>query len=155
LGDYSGLNIPAREYIYMGDIPVGVLTTNEVVMDNSGTGTTVVGTWATVTDGSSGTAIGTNYRTHAAGTGSSSFTWTPGGLGSTAQSTRIYARWVAGSDRATNATYQVAYSGGTTNVSVDQTQHGSEWVLLGTFNLVNGNNVALTDNANGLVVADA
>ena len=145
-----------REYVYMGDMVIGVLTNNAYVMDNTSTGTTVVGTWATVNNSQSNpTGYGTNYRTHAAGTGANSFTWTP--TVPVAGSYRVYARWVAGTDRATNATYQVTHSSGTTPVVVDQQQRDGEWVLLGTFNAApgQGHNVRLTDNANGLVVADA
>ena len=135
---------------------VGVLTNNAYVMDNAGTGTTVVGTWATVYNSSSDpTTYLYNYRTHDAGTGTNSFTWTP--TLSSAGSYRVYARWVAGTDRANNATFEVTSSSGTTPVAVNQQQNDGEWVLLGTFNRTpgQGHKVRLTDNANGLVVADA
>ena len=69
----------------------------------------------------------------------------------------VYARWVADPAHATNATYTVYYSGGTTPVSVNQTQEGGMWNLLGTFTLDPSLNpkVELSDQANGIVVADA
>ncbi|MCA9460786.1 MAG: hypothetical protein KC643_10025 [Nitrospira sp.] len=47
----------------------------------------------------------------------------------------VYARWVDDPAHATNATYTVYYSGGTTPVSINQTQNGGKWNLLGTFTL--------------------
>ena len=46
---------------------------------------------------------------------------------------------------------------GTTGVSVNQRQRGGEWVLLGTFDFVpgQGHRARITDNANGLAMADA
>ena len=69
----------------------------------------------------------------------------------------VYARWVADPANATNATYTVFYSGGTTPVSMNQTQNGEKWNLLGTFTLDPSLNpkVELSDQANGTVVADA
>ena len=69
----------------------------------------------------------------------------------------VYARWVADPAHATNATYTVFYSGGTTPVSMNQTANGGKWILLGTFTLDPSLNpkVELSDQANGTVVADA
>ena len=54
---------------------------------------------------------------------------------------------------ATNATYTVFYSGGTTPVSMNQTANGGTWNLLGTFTLDPSLNpkVELSDQANGTV----
>ncbi|MCA9469330.1 MAG: hypothetical protein KC643_28350 [Nitrospira sp.] len=54
---------------------------------------------------------------------------------------------------ATNATYTVYYSGGTTPVSMNQTANGGTWNLLGTFTLDPSLNpkVELSDQANGTV----
>ncbi len=69
----------------------------------------------------------------------------------------VYARWVADPTHATNATYTVHYAGGSTPVTVNQTQDGGTWQLLGTFTLDPALNpqVVLSDQANGPVVADA
>jgi RHS repeat-associated protein len=155
LGEYdTGLGNPIREYIYLGDMLVGVLTNNAYVLDNTATATTVVGTWPTVMTGYT-TVYGNSFRTHVAGTGTDSFTWTP--TLPSSGSYRVYARWVAGTDRATNATYEITGTAGTTPVAVNQQLRDGEWVLLGTFAMAPGvgHNVKLTDNANGLVVADA
>lgn len=156
LGEFSDLNIPVREYVYIGDMPVGVLTNNALVLDNPNTATAVVGTWATVSNNPANpTGYGGNFRTHAAGAGADSFTWTP--TLATAGSYRIYARWAAGADRATNARYDITSAAGTSAVLVNQQARDGEWALLGTYSLTPGqaHKVTLTDNANGLVVADA
>ena len=69
----------------------------------------------------------------------------------------VYAHWVAGADRATNATYTITHSGGTSTVSVNQQVNGGEWVPLGSYAFAQNqaHGVVLTDQANGLVVADA
>ncbi|HSF09685.1 MAG TPA: hypothetical protein VLA60_09730, partial [Nitrospirales bacterium] len=69
----------------------------------------------------------------------------------------VYARWTADAANATNASYTVYYAGGTTAVPMNQTQNGGQWNLLGTFTLNPASNpmVELSDQANGLVVADA
>jgi RHS repeat-associated protein len=82
-------------------------------------------------------------------------TWTP----NVAQAAQyeVYARWTASANRASNATYSVTHAGGTTPVTVSQKANGGTWNLLGTFNLSPGSahKVALTDQANGFVIADA
>jgi hypothetical protein len=55
------------------------------------------------------------------------------------------------------ATYTVHSAGGATIVPINQTQNGGQWNLLGTFTLnpALAQKVALSDQANGRVVADA
>jgi RHS repeat-associated protein len=69
----------------------------------------------------------------------------------------VYAWWTANPNRATNATYTVAYSGGTAAVTVNQQTSGGAWNLLGTYTFGSGTggNITLTDQANGYVIADA
>jgi RHS repeat-associated protein len=69
----------------------------------------------------------------------------------------VYAWWTANPNRATNATYTVAYSGGTAAVTVNQQTNGGAWNLLGTYTFGSGTggNITLTDQANGYVIADA
>ena len=66
--------------------------------------------------------------------GSALFTWTPN-LPSTGVY-EVYARYVAGSERSSDAAYAVTHASGTTNVSVDQRHNGGTWLSLGshTFN---------------------
>ena len=59
--------------------------------------------------------------------------------------------------RASNAPYTVNYDGGSQTVPADQQTNGAQWNLLGTWTFVAGTsgNVQLTNNANGVVIADA
>ena len=70
---------------------------------------------------------------------------------------QVYGRWVAATDRATNATYTIANSAGSATVAVNQQANSGTWVLLGIYNFTQGAKyfVKLTDQANGVVVADA
>ena len=98
---------------------------------------------------------GAGYRTAPAGTGDRSATWTftPSQTGTY----RVKAKWAAGPDRATNAPYTVRHTAGTSVVRVNQQSTGGTWVTLGDYQLQAGVrvDVTLTDDANGVVVADA
>src|SRR5207245_9581072 len=69
----------------------------------------------------------------------------------------VFARWSAGPNRASNATYQVNSNAGTGNVSVNQKVNGGSWQSLGSFDFQpgKGQSVVLTDKADGVVAADA
>jgi hypothetical protein len=123
-----------------------------VITDNDAAGTSLTGTWSTST--SSG-KYGANFRYSSAGTGTNTFTWTPSIP--SAQQYNVYAWWRQYSDRATNAPFTIHHDGGSTTVTVDQKIDGSQWNLLGTFSLTPGQNhrVVLTNNADGVVIADA
>lgn len=110
---------------------------------------TPLGTWPTSTAVAG--YLGSNYQTHAAGTGENRFTWPLAGNGQY----RVYARWTAHANRASNAAYQVQHAGGVTTLNVNQQQNGGQWQLLGTFDLAADSRVTLTDAANGYVIADA
>jgi RHS repeat-associated protein len=68
----------------------------------------------------------------------------------------IFARWQAGSGRATNAPFTVHHEGGGTTVLMNQEQNGNTWMSLGAYVLAPGQNhrVVLGDTANGYVTAD-
>ena len=70
---------------------------------------------------------------------------------------KVYARWTAHSNRATSATYTIYHRNGQDVVTVDQTQNGGSWQLLGTYELVAGtqNKVELPGSTSGYVIADA
>ncbi|MGH8400118.1 MAG: hypothetical protein ACRESU_03360, partial [Gammaproteobacteria bacterium] len=70
---------------------------------------------------------------------------------------KVYVRWTASSNRATNAQYTVNYGTGIQTVDEDQQTNGGQWVLLGTYTLNIGTpvTVTLTDQADGDVIADA
>ena len=118
-----------------------------VVIDNgSGLAT---GTWPL------STAVagyqGSNYQTHAAGTGENRFTWPLAGSGQY----RVFAKWTANPNRATNAPYTVRHSAGESTILINQQQNGGQWQLLGTYALDANSRVTLSDAANGYVIADA
>jgi hypothetical protein len=59
---------------------------------------------------------------------------------------------------ATDTPYKVAHRTGTSDwIYVDQSTSGSEWIYLGTFGFDNSHTqgVMITDEADGVVVADA
>ncbi|NUO56903.1 MAG: DNRLRE domain-containing protein [Hamadaea sp.] len=112
---------------------------------------TTVGDWTTSTQGTG--FVGTDYATHAPGTGANKFTWVPPNRHAN-DDYEVFVRYPAVAGAATDAKYTLF---GQTKV-VDQTQHAGEWVSLGTYPMViltNTDMVTLSDNANGIVVADA
>lgn len=99
--------------------------------------------------------IGTGYRYTAAGTGGGTATWN-----FTLTQTGTYqvsARWTTSNNRATNAPYTVTHRNGSSTVRVNQQTNNGVWVPLGQFQFDGGMayNVTLSDDANGLVIADA
>lgn len=153
IGYYDANNRVIQETVYLGDLPLAVLTGDGLLVDNDMVGqTTVAGNWASeaVTKGYQGA----DYRTHTAG-GTDSFTWTPPVTAS--GSYRVYARWPSGAGRATNAPYTVTHAGGQTTVAANQTGNSGQWNYLGTFTFIAGagHHVSLSANANGAVAADA
>jgi hypothetical protein len=99
---------------------------------------------------------GNDYLFRPAGSGGATVFWPfPQSLGSGQY--EVFANWVSGADRATNATYFVASSDGTQPIAENQQQNGSNWQSLGTFAFETGKGqgVTLTDSATGIVVAGA
>jgi RHS repeat-associated protein len=132
--------------------PANQATPDSVITDNDAASTSLTGTWSTST--ASG-RYGTNFRYSSAGTGSNTFTWTP--TIPSSQQYVVYAWWKASGTYATNAPFTIYHDGGSTTVSVNQQINGSRWYPLGTFSLTPGQNhrVVLTNDANGLAIADA
>ncbi|MEW5802651.1 MAG: Ig-like domain-containing protein [bacterium] len=128
-----------------------LLVPDEIIVDNPQAG--FAGDWPSST--AVGGYYGTDYQWHAAADGTSSVTWTP--LLPQSRDYKVYARWTADTDRASNAAYAIAYDGGTFIATVDQRTDGGNWTLLGTFIFIEGISgyVQLTDLADGVVVADA
>ncbi|MBV8714244.1 MAG: L,D-transpeptidase family protein [Chloroflexi bacterium] len=122
----------------------------ELVVSSSDLSVQVSGPWQT------GTTPGTNqdylFRTPGAG-GATVFWPFPTSLG--AGQYQVYANWVSGPDRASNATYYVASSDSTQTVTENQQTNGGSWQSLGTFAFTpgSGQGVTLTDSATGIVVA--
>src|SRR5262245_15678794 len=125
----------------------------ELIVDNSDGVVQVKGKWAATT--TTGGFLGPDYLFRTPGDGSSSVTWPfPADV---AGKYEAFARWSAGPTRAGNATYQITSISGVANVSVNQKTNGGTWQSLGTYDFQPNktHRVALTDKADGVVVADA
>ncbi|MFC5264964.1 polymorphic toxin-type HINT domain-containing protein [Kribbella qitaiheensis] len=133
-------------------VPVGL---DVSLVDNSDTGDVdVAGTWAL---SSTGTGFqGTNYRTHAAATGSTDkHTWK---LNVPADGKyTVYVRYPAVTGASTAAPYSVSTGGAPVSKPVNQTTGAGTWVSLGqyTFAEATTGSVSLTPATTGTVVADA
>lgn len=127
-----------------------------VVVDNTSAGFSVPsGTWVT-----SAPAQGDQYladeRYHLAGTGTARARFTPSIP--TAGSYRVYAWWSDYANHATNTPYTVKPAGSSAVVvRRDQRVTGDQWVYLGTYAMAagTGSYVEVSDDANGVVIADA
>ncbi|MEV4755359.1 DNRLRE domain-containing protein [Micromonospora sp. NPDC049559] len=132
-------------------VPVGQQV---VLVDNSDfNNTTATGTWPTANTATG--RYGTNYATHAAGTGANTHTWqlnVP-----QAGSYEVFVRYPQVTGAATDAKYTVNHNGGSTVKTVDQTTGSGTWVSLGSYSFAEGNaqKISLSDQAGGTVVADA
>ena len=126
-----------------------------VILDNaSATGVSLTGTWTASTAVSG--YYGSNFLHDGnAGKGTRSVRFTPTLQGG---SYRVYARWTANANRASNTPFTISGSGGTTTVVQNQRTNGGAWILLGTFTFSAGSSgYVQVGNAgtNGYVIADA
>ena len=132
-------------------VPVGLQV--ELVDNSDAQNTATTGTWNTATG--TGTQ-GYDYRTHAAATGTDTFTWN---LSIPQDGTyQVYVRYPAVTGAATTAQYTVAYNGGSATDTVDQSHNGGTWVLVGSYAFTQANTgqkISLAQNATGTVAADA
>ena len=97
---------------------------------------------------------GSGYRYRWAGTGLNAATWAINipELGVW----EVYAQWTSGSNRATNAPYTINWHDGSTTQTVNQQENGGEWISLGIYDFSEGSyNIVVSDNADGVVIADA
>ena len=123
------------------------------VVDNSHpTLVTTTGTWLSGT--STAGFIGTDYlHDNNAGQGTKEvFYRISAGL------QRVYLRWTAHSNRASNVTVEIRHRDGSAKLSVNQRENGGKWNLLGIYPFTGAASDALviqTTGANGYVVADA
>jgi hypothetical protein len=139
-----------------GRIAYAVETSKQstILDNNSPGGVTITGAWTTST--ATGGYYGSNYL-HDGNTGKGSKTvrYTPNLAGGTY---KVYAKWSAYSNRATNVPFTIVHSGGSTTVTKNQQLNGGEWVLLGTYTFAAGSSGYVrigTIGTNGYVVADA
>jgi hypothetical protein len=140
------------------ELMLEVYDPNDVIVDNSAA--TVGGAWSTLVGHPDG--YGSDLRYKAEGGGSATVTWTPNV--SVAADYKVYAWWIEGSSRATDAPYTIHYNGGSeTTVRVNQKEPGTggQWneltELSGPLPFAAGTSgyVVLSDDADGVVVADA
>lgn len=135
-------------------VPVAA-TPGVITMDSEDTaGITTAGTWLTGT--TIGGYIGTNYWFN--GAANTAIRYTPTIV--TAGTYKVYARWTAAYNRATNTAIVIYHTAGSSTVNVDQTMNGGVWVLLGTYSFNAGassanGSVRISDlGANGIIIAD-
>lgn len=137
---------------------------NELIVDNGDAGfDDSGGGWSNLTNT---LAEGLDYAYHAAGNGGAAATWSFDSISNGTY--EVFAHWIPFVNRANNAPYTIidgsASSGSNLNtVQVNQQAApageeagGRVWQSLGTYSINSGTlSVRLTDNANGLVIADA
>jgi len=100
----------------------------DIIIDNTSGSFSASGNWAT---GSTATdKYGSNYRWRSTAATSDQAVWTPNI--SSSGSWTVYAWWTAGGNRSANSAYTVYYSGGSTNVYVNQQTNGGKWNTLTT-----------------------
>lgn len=122
----------------------------ELVVSNSDLSVQVSGPWRQATADDSGK----DYLYRPPGAGGATVFWPfPTSLG--AGQYEVFANWVSGPDRTSNATYFVASTDGTQTVNENQQQNGDGWESFGTFAFApgKGHGVTLTDSPSGIVVA--
>ena len=135
-----------------------LVITAAIVEDNTGN-TDRTGTWWASIYRSG--FYGNNYRYATVHDPEKLFVWSP--TVNQAGNYTAYARWPQGPNFATNATYRIHHQDETdlseivTEVQVDQTQDGNQWMELGTYWFDAGTHaIQITNvNADGTVVADA
>jgi RHS repeat-associated protein len=165
LGEYDVYGNPLQETVYLGDMPIAVLTqtvvgttTGSVLVDNSTTASvTAVGSWPVATTIAG--FQGTNYQTHiATATTTDSFTWKPAMPVAAAGKYWLQARWTADATRATNAIYTLTDPNGVNVKTVNQRSNNNTWVNLGLrtkFANFPAATVKLSTSSLGTVSADA
>ncbi len=127
----------------------------DLVYDNTSSNFSVSGTWATGT--SAPDKYGADYRW--ASTNPSSTAVASWFLNIPTQGTyEVYAWWSQGSNRTTQARYEIVHANGTTTVIQNQQLNGGRWVYLGRFSFPRGGgrvNLRATAPSGSVVIADA
>jgi hypothetical protein len=134
--------------------PASNSNTNGLIVDNADPNVVITGTWYV---GANAGYWGSNYiHDGNSGKGAKSVQFIP--TLPTNGAYEVDAWWVAASNRATNAPYDIVHAAGTTRVLVDQVNPSGGWYKLLTtnFNAGAGSSVTIrNDNTTGYVVADA
>jgi len=126
-----------------------------VIVDNTDPGFSASTNWWASTSVSG--YYGSNYHTRGTAAVSDAAKWT---VTLPSDGTyKVYARWTAGSNRASSAPYVVTHVGGSATVRVNQQANGGTWQLLGSWNFNQGTAVRVQlscwTTAGYYVVADA
>ncbi len=138
--------------ILLSTVPLGLTITNpsQIIVDD--VDAQFVGNW-----GSSSYIpgfYGNVYRYHYPDSGYGYAAWTfdlP-----LSGSWEVFAIWTSYPNRATDAPYTINHADGSTTIRVNQELNGGEWISLGVYNFNAGTaSVVLSDDANGVVIADA
>lgn len=153
--DYAKLR---RSLLAAGQVlTLGAVEPNPAgLVDNAdATGVALTGTWlaSTATPGFYGLDYLHDENT---GKGTKSVRFTP--TLETAGTYEVFARWVAHTNRATNARYDILHSGGTATVRKNQRENNGVWVSLGSYTFAAGTAGAVVvrnDGTDGYVIADA
>jgi len=122
------------------------------IVDNSDSDFSTTGSWG-VSSGSG--YYGTNSLYAFNGGAAATATWDPSSLDPGVYD--VYAWWVAGSNRSSNAVYHVTHLNGTSNIAANQTTNGGQWNYLGSYSMTDAaGKVRIDDDSNNPVVsADA
>jgi uncharacterized lipoprotein YddW (UPF0748 family) len=132
----------------------GSRTSPEFIVDNEdgSPAFTTVGTWST---GAYGNPYGSDYNWTYGGSGDITATWRPDLLYDGIYD--VFAYWVQGSNRATNAPYIMHHLDGADTVRVNQETNGEQWYKLGSYPFEAGTSgdAMLTNDADEIVIADA
>ncbi|WP_406700496.1 Ig-like domain-containing protein [Singulisphaera sp. Ch08] len=155
--DPAGLLPESSELNNTVEASAPVVVSGPSIIDNGTTDYSQTGTWVGFPGGHGGTA---SYA--APGDGSTGATWQQAGLSAGYYDVQV--TWLAGTNRASNATYLI-YDGSTLvrTVQVDQRNAptgtvvgGTTFQSLGSVSISSGTlKVVLTNNANNYVIADA
>lgn len=152
--DCAGAGSTSGDYTFT---TAGYDTPADIIKDDADpSGVALSGSWIS---SSHATQWGSGYKYCSGAVQGKSCTWTPQVL--TSGGYNVYAWWVSGSNRATNAPYFIQWSGGSTTINVNQTANGGQWNLLtsnrqfaaGTTGYVRLSNSGVGSTVN--VIADA
>lgn len=157
---YTPSTYPATVTLTVLDNTGGVAITQsqvnasfEIILDDADSSFTATTHWV---DSTSSTGYyNTGYKAAAAGFGEAQASWQTSVP--YAGDYEIFCLYTAYKNRASNAPHTIQQGGATIGtISVNQTINGSKFFSLGTFSLSQGEvTIALTNNANGYVIADA
>lgn len=133
-------------------------TVPEIIVDNKGAGASFTGTWST---GAYGVPHNEDYRWTSTVTGSPTHTATFRPNLPAAGTYDVFTWYVHGTNRTSDARYEVTHSSGTAHVSIDQKTGGQTWVRLAQdlqMNAGNDTHVRIANQSNtggGALMADA